>query len=173
MKALAICGPARSGKGTVKKWLLDHTNHHAPLSTSEFYWLIVMGRKESALVRQKQTGKGREQLAAEIDQYNVEHDGTQSRLYFWMIHSDYTVVEGIRRYEELKACAARGLMQQCLWVDAVDRLGEGNDPTLDYGSGDAAELFDDFAVLNNNGTPADLDRELRDWCASRDISVKG
>lgn len=153
---LAICGLGRHGKGTAARYLADHYGFTYQQSTSEAAAEIVFhalrDRYGYETVEQcwQDRAAHRDEWALVIDDHNRDDPAA---LYRAMVQHGNTILEGIRRRDELVACVERGLANLTIWIDAGLRVGTG-DVTCEIQPGDCD------VVVDNNLDQAALYEQL-------------
>jgi len=162
LPTIAIVGHAGCGKDEAAKWLVKNTPLRYELSTSEWYWAQAKGQHLFSLQVAKQSKEGRQQLAADIAAYNASDNGT--RLYSEMKEVGYSIIVGIRIWDELRRCLDKGLVNEVLWIDA----DVPEDVTLNFGLHDLDEYGVAHSVVENDFGPIFF-RRLSIW--SRDHNI--
>lgn len=141
--SLAICGLGRHGKGTAARYLADRYGFVYQQSTSEAAAELVFGalrdRYGYETVEQcwQDRAAHRDEWALVIDDHNRDDPAA---LYREMARKGNTILEGIRRRDELEACWG-DVVEMSLWIDAGLRVG-GEDQTCEIQPGDCDVVID-------------------------------
>lgn len=153
---IAVCGHGRAGKDTVCQWLAQNTSLRYEKSTSQAAAEVVFRRMAelghgypSVQACWEDRHNHRELWAETIWAYN-QPDGLT--LYRQMAETN-DVLNGIRRWSELEACANEGIVDYSIWVSAPVAV----DPSNEIGLGHCSY------VISNCGSPGDLQRQLWDF----------
>lgn len=156
MQRFAVCGLGRHGKGTAAKYLAQHYGFPYLQSTSEaaaeVVFLTLRERYGYATVQECWNDRAahREEWGRAIAYFNGDDP---CRLYTKMVRDGNTIIEGIRRRDELRACVDRGVVDLTLWIDASLRCGR-DDLSCEIGPGDCD------VVIDNNLDESSLHEQL-------------
>src|SRR5687768_13623104 len=118
---ICIAGPGRSGKSTAAKFLSEVTPLRYVGGTSfcfrelVFRRMVTLGTPYADPDDCYENRHGNRELWAEIIRRFVESDPPAK--YRWCFdHYDQSILEGIRRKDELLACRDAGLFQTVIWI---------------------------------------------------------
>lgn len=155
-KKLGIIGHARHGKDTVGALLSAYTGLDFKSSSlwcaEKFIYQKVAPLYGYASVEQcyKDRHNHREEWFNLISEYNKTDLARMTR----EILKEYDIYVGCRNFEELYAARFENLYTYIFWVDASKRLPLENKSSMNLTPNDA-----DY-IIDNNGTVADLHKEL-------------
>jgi len=164
LPTIAIVGHAGCGKDKAASWFCDNTDLQYDFSTSEFFWVNVSRRPLIGLIEVKKSSLLRAELASEIDEYNKRDHGVA--LYVNMLEAGYNLLVGIRRWNELRRCLEKGLVDEVLWIEAESDILK--DRTLNFTLHDLDGYGVAYSVVENDFGPVFFQR-LESWSRDRKI----